>query len=175
MKMLFGWSVFIGVLWFIAFAAAQIATTMAHGGPDADAMMQLTRTIQDIGWGLASFAKPLLQLAIILLILLEAGKRLGIVSDQMTLASTYDRLLGSTTIQAAIAIIIVTAVSISALAGVGQTDVLKDLALVVVGFYFGTKKAEDRLDAPVVEPAPSAPSAPSPSSGRDYERSNPVA
>lgn len=144
MRMLLGWSVFIGLIWFLAFAAVQIAATMTPSPVDADALRILSKTLQDIGWGLASFAKPLLQLAIVLLILLEAAKRLGLISDQATLTSTYDTMLRSIRIQAVIAIIIVTAVSISALAGVGQTDVLKDLALVVVGFYFGSRK-EDHL------------------------------
>jgi hypothetical protein len=147
MKMLFGWSLFVGLVWFIAFAAVQAGVAAAP--PDvANALQPVSRALQEIGWGLASFARPLLQLAIVLLILLEAGKRLGIISDQMTLASTADRILGSTSIQAVIAIIIVVAVSISALAGIGDTGVLKDLALVVVGFYFGSKAKDTDSNHP---------------------------
>ncbi len=160
MRMLFGWSVFVGLLWFVAFVAVQ--TGVATAPPDiANALQPVAAYLRDIGWGLASFARPLLQLAIVLLILLEAGKKLGVISDQMTLAGTYDRVLSSTSIQAVIAIIIVAAVSISALAGVGDTAVLKDLALVVVGFYFGTKTKErdgqGGASLPERAPAPPAP------------------
>jgi hypothetical protein len=144
MKMLFGWSLFVGLVWFVAYVAVQVGSATAPA-EIANALIPISRSLETIGWGLATFAKPLLQLAIVLLILLEAGKRLGIISDQTTIAGTYDRILGSTSIQAAIALIIVVAVSIAALAG-NQTDVLKDLALVVVGFYFGTRKAGGRDD-----------------------------
>jgi hypothetical protein len=157
MRMLVGWSVIVGLIWFLTFAALQV---LAVSSPDTARHLEpIMQLLEGIGVGLATFIKPLLQLAIVLLILLEAAKRLGFVSDQMTISVSTSSILQSKSIQAVIAIIIVAAVSISALAGVGDTAVLKDLALVVVGFYFGTKAKEHDGQGDAISPdrAPAPP------------------
>ncbi len=61
-------------------------------------------------------------------------------------------------VQALIAIIIVSSVCIAALAGVREVNALKDLALVVVGFYFGSRRRpvdiDSQTDGVPVSPAP---------------------
>jgi hypothetical protein len=126
------------------FAALQALAVMYPNRPAVQPVLEMT---ERIGWGLAPFIKPILQLALVLVIWIEAGRRLGIISDQMTLSGSYGLIIESASIQAVIAIIIVVAVSISALAGIGDTPVLKDLALVVVGFYFGTRRSKIEAEA----------------------------
>lgn len=129
---------FVGLIWFLAFLSFQIFGFL-H--PDLRNDVQpIVERIFDIGAGLASFISPILQLALVLLIIMEAGRRIGIGSDGFSLANVLSTNAGSTSIQAIIAIIIVLAVSIAALGGIGRVDVLKDLALVVVGFYFGSRR-----------------------------------
>jgi hypothetical protein len=140
----------------LVFAALQAAAVMYPNQPAVQPVLEMT---ERIGWGLAPFIKPILQLALVLVILIEAGRRLGIISDQ-TLSGSYGLILESASIQAVIAIIIVVAVSISALAGIGDTPVLKDLALVVVGFYFGTRRSKIEAEAASSVTPPSDQSAP---------------
>ena len=80
------------------------------------------------------FVRPLVQLVIILAIVEWILKRLGI-----SLFSEKTKF--EWTIQTVIAVILVSAFAIVAL-GAGEITALKDLALVVVGFYFGTQKKQ---------------------------------
>jgi hypothetical protein len=52
-------------------------------------------------------------------------------------------------VQAFIAVAIVGALVIGALAGIGRIDTLKDIALVVVGFYFGTRRSQTSINEAV--------------------------
>jgi hypothetical protein len=81
------------------------------------------------------FARPLVQLVLILAIVEWILKRLGI-------ALFGERIVFEWNIQTIIAIIVVSAFALVALSG-GAIDPLKDVALVVVGFYFGTQKKAD--------------------------------
>jgi hypothetical protein len=76
------------------------------------------------------FARPLLQLAGLLLILHAAIKYFGGRWSLEPLGIKWE-------IRSLIAIIVVTIFSIAALAGSEATGALKDVALVVIGFYFG--------------------------------------
>jgi hypothetical protein len=140
MKLVFGWSVFVGLIWVLVFVGLQAVGALYPA--QAGNVEHLLDIVTQIGKALGDFVKPILQLALVLIILIEAAKRLGLISDDASLVGTYRSLAESASIQAVIAIIIVVAVSISALAGIGDTGVLKDLALVVVGFYFGTHRSQ---------------------------------
>jgi hypothetical protein len=49
MRMLFGWSVFVGLVWFLIFATLQV---VAITYPDqADKLAVVRTTVEQIGWG----------------------------------------------------------------------------------------------------------------------------
>ncbi len=81
------------------------------------------------------FAKPLVQLVLILAIVDWILKRLGITILGNKIPFQWN-------IQTIIALIVVSGFSLVAMSE-GAIDPLKDLALVVVGFYFGTQKKAD--------------------------------
>jgi hypothetical protein len=113
--------------------------------------------------------EPALQFGAILAILLYAAERIGLTNNQQL------KVAGSNAagIQPMIALIVVGAFSLSALTGLGgsrEAD-LKDIALVVVGFYFGTRRrdadsdegaaaARSRASAPRVDDGGSSPPPP---------------
>jgi hypothetical protein len=79
------------------------------------------------------FLKPFLQLVLILVILQWILEKLGINFQQ-------GNFKVNSNVQTVIALIVVIAFALAALSGSEGTAALKDIALVVVGFYFGTNK-----------------------------------
>ncbi|WP_236207827.1 hypothetical protein [Pseudomonas tohonis] len=86
-----------------------------------------------------NFLGPVLQLAIVVAILLHAAEKIGVLKQDAT-TSLFSKIAAANNVQAFIAIVIIVSLSIATLGGIGDVPVLKDLALVVVGFYFGTKR-----------------------------------
>ncbi|MCF2443624.1 hypothetical protein L0657_06625 [Dyadobacter sp. CY345] len=95
---------------------------------------ELGQSITNLGEEIYSFLKPFLQLALILVLVDWILSKLGIRFD------TSSSFKLEWNVQSLIAIIIISGFTIAALAGVNYADSLKDLALVVVGFYFGAQK-----------------------------------
>lgn len=83
------------------------------------------------------FVKPLVQLVIILAIVDWLLKRLGI-------SVFSDKTKFEWNVQTVIAIVIISAFALAALSGADIAS-LKDVALVVVGFYFGTQKKQNEM------------------------------
>jgi hypothetical protein len=98
------------------------------GGADRARLIQ--DSLVKVSYPLWEFARPLLQLALLLLILDAMFKRIGFRWQFEGLGITWD-------IRSLIAIIVVSAFSIAALSGSQASESLKDVALVVIGFYFG--------------------------------------
>jgi hypothetical protein len=145
MRTIVGWSVVIGLLWFLAYVALQ---ALAAAFPEQRGTIDpAIAELHSIGFGLGDFIRPIFQLALVLIILVEAARRLGVFSDTTGIATGIRSFSQTASVQAIIAIIIVVAVSISALGGLGDTTVLKDLALVVVGFYFGSRRSQNEAEA----------------------------
>lgn len=124
------------VIWFFALVFALIfgvylATIMnpdAIGGPDR---AQLVRdALERSAVPLWEFARPLLQLALLLFIAKSAVEYFGQRWSLDAFGIQWD-------IRSLIAIIVVSVFSVAALAGSDATGALKDVALVVIGFYFG--------------------------------------
>lgn len=80
-----------------------------------------------------AFFKPIAQLAIVLLVAEWVLEKFGINVGKNTSQFNW-------TIQSLIAIIVVSAFALAALGGLSNIDALKDVVLVVVGFYFGSQK-----------------------------------
>ncbi len=84
------------------------------------------------------FVRPLLQLLIVLVIIDWVLRRVGIQLGASVQSFRWD-------VQAIIAIIVIVAYALSELGGLGGGG-MKDIALVVVGFYFGTQRHAYELD-----------------------------
>jgi len=101
----------------------------------ADARL-LVRSISLEGW---QFLRPLLQLIIVFLILDWIAARIGF---QFKL----EHLKGSWNIQTFIAGLIIVTYCIAVLADIPAVNSLKDVVLIVIGFYFGTKSRAERVE-----------------------------
>jgi hypothetical protein len=132
------WTVAVGILWFVFMAVTQLLLAWYP----TNIMLQATQPLLT-NWGpqLGSFIAPILQLALVAIILLAAAERLGFVGDAKT-AWSFAAFSFPTNVQAFIAVAIIGATVIAALGGIGNAGLLKDLALVVLGFYFGTRRRE---------------------------------
>lgn len=138
MKTVVGWSVFVGVLWFAGYFALQMAAIYL---PDQrHELSGIATHILVIGQGLGKFITPILQLALVLVILASASKFLGINFSGQNISLYIRDALSTSNVQAFIAVLIVGSLCLAAIANIGQIGVLKDLALVVVGFYFGSRR-----------------------------------
>jgi hypothetical protein len=122
--------------------------------PTVSQQLQGTRDLIRIvglsGW---DFMRPLLQLLAVLVIFDWLANRLGV---QLKL----EHLRGTLSVQTFIAGAIVTTFCVAVLADIKAVEYLKDVVLIVIGFYFGTRaKTEDEkrasVEADVENPKPS--------------------
>lgn len=95
--------------------------------------LQISSKIELLCFLIWEFLRPFLQLIIILLIAEWILGKFGISISPKQSKIEWN-------IQTIIAIIIISAFALAALSGVSGVDYLKDVALVVVGFYFGSQK-----------------------------------
>lgn len=123
-------------MFFFLMLSAYIALTIASQYDTSVDHRELYRTLDEKiqyvatqGW---SLLRPFLQLILVLGVVDWILTRIGI-----NLTSPKDF---SWNVQTVIAITVTGAFCIAALANIGGASDLKDLALVVVGFYFGTQK-----------------------------------
>ncbi len=84
-----------------------------------------------------------------MLILLAAAERFGLLDGKAEWAKSIGALGASANVQAFVAVVIIGALVIGALADIKRIDVLKDIALVVVGFYFGTRRSQSTINEAV--------------------------
>ena len=142
--------IFVGILGFIVWVSSIYATFLisAQGtSNDNDAAQKIQSILLHAGEVTGSLISPAIQLGLILSVLIYAARAIGFGS-----LDTAARLRDSNysfNVQAIIAIIVIGSFSISAISGLGQTSDLKEITLVVVGFYFGTrrKQADSEADA----------------------------
>jgi hypothetical protein len=100
----------------------------------------LAATVAGIGANAWRFAEPLVQLMVLLVIVDWLLGRLGIEVKAGLKGFDWN-------VQAVIAITVIGSFALAALGGISQgVGVLKDLALVVVGFYFGTQRKMVEVD-----------------------------
>lgn len=105
------------------------------------ALVPLLTSIASVGSAAWDFVRPLLQLGVVLLIVDWLLGRFG-----FSLAGRRNSRL-DWNIQTIIALMVVGAFAIAALGGLAGVSALKDLALVVVGFYFGTQKKSVEVES----------------------------
>jgi hypothetical protein len=128
--------VFVFFLLVIGYAAAAF---WAATNPNQAAPGALLATVMSIGQAAWLFARPLLQLAIVLMIIDWILRRLGIQLGAGARHFDWN-------VQAIIAIVVVAAFAVAELSGIGSGS-LKDVVLVVVGFYFGTQRRTLEVDS----------------------------
>jgi hypothetical protein len=113
-----------------------LKVVVAYNSFDAKSTELVASTVQEVR-SLASvffdFVRPFIQLVIILLVLEWLLNKFGLSFDRRT--SKFDW-----NVQTIIALVVVGSFALAALSGVEGAGMLKDVALVVVGFYFGTQK-----------------------------------
>jgi hypothetical protein len=137
-------SVLVFLLLLAAFLALTFAEVYSTGEQERQVWTQMSAVIATVGARAWEFIRPLLQLAVLLLIVDWLLGRLGIAPFSHGTARS-----GAWSVQAIIALIIVGALGLAALSDVAMgLAILKDLALVVVGFYFGTQKRSTEIETP---------------------------
>jgi hypothetical protein len=124
----------IFVLLFGAYLVVELVPAEYLGGPDR--VRIVSETISHVGSQAWEFGRPIVQLVVVLLILQWILKSAG--SHLSALPIRFDDT------RALLALIVVVTFSISALAGGPGQSLLKDVALVVIGFYFGALKPENK-------------------------------
>jgi hypothetical protein len=145
MRFVLGWTVFVGLIWFVAVIVLRL---LAVYTPEyRDTLEPITSDLTSYGLRLGQFIAPVLQLALVLAVLIGVAERLGVLRGTALSSLSLSAVTTSGNIQALIAITIVVALVISALGNIGDVGTLKDLALVVIGFYFGTRRRQGELEA----------------------------
>jgi hypothetical protein len=128
-------AMFLFFLVFGAYLLVELVPSEYLGG--IDRVRIVSDSIKIVASESWDFARPFIQLIIILAILQPLLEKSGVKINLASLSSSLD-------VRSTIAILVISAFCIAALAGVSGYSALKDVALVVVGFYFGglVKKPE---------------------------------
>ena len=134
MKGIVGWVAFLTLI-FVALVVGLEVAAINSESAQADKYRAMKDTISGIGGTGWSFVSPLLQLIIVLLILEWFAQRLG-------LGFKLSDIGGSANVQVLIAVFVIGSYCVAVLGGIRGADSLKEIALIVVGFYFGSRLAE---------------------------------
>jgi hypothetical protein len=123
------------LLYVLATGLGVYFKSFAGEGADkfGDVFNKLADNLSSLGYIAFNFLRPFLQLILILVIIEWLLNKFNISLSSPSLKLDWN-------VQTVIALIVVCAFSIAALGDIAGADSLKDLALVVVGFYFGTQK-----------------------------------
>lgn len=141
LRWIIGWTMTLFVLLLVAYLGFSYASIWDQN-PDHQRIFQVALMhLPEIARTLWNFIRPFVQLVLVLLIVDWILGRWGI-----SFKSKIQELEWN--VQTMIALIVIGAFSIAALGGIGGADALKDLALVVVGFYFGTQRRTMQLQSP---------------------------
>jgi len=127
MKTIVSTAAWLFALVFCVYLAVELVPANYLGGADrvrivADRIGQVTSEAWD-------FARPILQLVVVLLIIKSFAGFVNMESDVQRLIFSDTRSL--------LATVVVVAFAFAALAGTPGQSLLKDVALVIIGFYFG--------------------------------------
>jgi hypothetical protein len=146
------WLIFLVFLWVFLVLGLQLA---AYYQPEqAQELLRFQGALFSFGAAAGQFFRnsfdsvfaPIIQFGLIALILIWIAERLGLLRDGLALPSFASfSTLTSSQVQAFIAVIIISSFSLVAL---WRQDVsaLKDIGLVVVGFYFGTRRRQTEIE-----------------------------
>lgn len=133
LKLIVGWTILVFILLFVFYAALKILLLNDPSLSSNSILTDVTRSLESAATTYWVFISPLLQLSIVLVIIEWILAKLGI-----SLTSKPQNIQWN--VQTIIALVIICAFAIAALADIKGASYLKDMALVVVGFYFGSQK-----------------------------------
>jgi len=139
MKGIIGWVAFLTVIFLVLVVGLEVAAINSEAA-QAEKYRAMKDTISGIGGSGWRFVSPLLQLIIVLLILEWFAQRLG-------LGFKLSDIGGAANVQVLIAVFVIGAYCLAVLGGIPGADSLKEIALIVVGFYFGSRLAEKQQRA----------------------------
>jgi hypothetical protein len=128
MKSLITIAGFLFLVVFVAYVAVEAVPSDLIGGPDR--VRIISEKIEVVGHEAWMFGRPILQLAVMLVIVEWALARAGIKLDPATFRLSWD-------VRSFVAILVVASFCLAALAGSQASGALEDVCLVVIGFYFG--------------------------------------
>jgi hypothetical protein len=81
MKAIIGWTVFVGAVWLILYTSVQIVLVTTQDQNIRSALGPVLENLGSIGHELAYFIRPILQLALILVIIIEAARKVGLFHE----------------------------------------------------------------------------------------------
>ncbi len=131
LKWIINLTIFLALLFLIAIVSVQIAAL--YDREHQQTYQEIATLLMGMGRGGWDFVRPFMQLVLILIIVDWILGKWGISWQSTSLGITWN-------VQTIIALVVVGAFAIAAMGGLGGVGALKDLALVVVGFYFGTQQ-----------------------------------
>ena len=143
MHRLIRYVVIIVVIYLLAIVALEALALMYAGARDETGLRmmervdRIERVVMEGGARAWNFASPLLQLVVVLMVLEWFAERMGVSVRLQELGLTWN-------IQTLIALVVITSFCIAALAGISGVSYLKDITLAVIGFYFGSRQAEQQ-------------------------------
>ena len=125
-----------------------------QGSPQSASSAVVNTVLSDLlQWGaaLGHFIAPVVQIALIVMILIAAAERFGFTQEKR-LWGGFAALGAASNVQAFIAVAIIGGLVFGMFGGLLSSEAtkdLKDLALVVVGFYFGTRRRQGEVEEAV--------------------------
>lgn len=145
LRLIINTTIFIFILLLITYVTLRVIPIYDENIKREDLLRMIADDIKIIGIYVFEFVRPFLQLVIILVILEWLLNKFGISLNLNILRLDKN-------VQTPIALVIIVAFALAALSDVTGASMLKDVALVVVGFYFGTQKKNEQT-APSETPA----------------------
>ena len=121
------------IILLIVFIGLKVVTVYEPDGGRKLLLTEIVSKIESISLLTWNFLKPFLQLIVILLIVEWLLGKFG-----FSFTSKESKVEWN--VQTIIALVIVSSFALAALSGIEGVGYLKDLSLVVVGFYFGSQK-----------------------------------
>jgi hypothetical protein len=161
MSSILKWIVGVRAVWFAVTLGLMAYLTWVHAssqGAPAGATSVGEQVVTGVlahvlDWGtqLGHFIAPIVQIALIIMIMIAAAERFGFTAEKR-LWSGFAALGAENNVQAFIAVAIIGGLVLGMFGGLLGSDAikdLKDLALVVVGVYFGTRRRQGEVEEAV--------------------------
>jgi hypothetical protein len=143
------------ILLLASILAIQIYFIVYQDAAAANTFYEMNTSIKLFGWSLWELIQPVLQLALLLAVLLFFYRNSGMAqrfAETRSFGSAFNT-------QSAIALIIIGSFAVAALTRPEAATQLKEIALVVVGFYFGTRQRRGEAGDAEANPADQGPAA----------------
>lgn len=136
LRTILGWTLTVFTLIFVAYIALKFFLLQhLSDTTDSQSLSTIAASLEIAAAEFWKFISPLLQLSIVLVIVEWVLSKLGVKLIPHAQQMSWN-------VQTVIALVIICTFAIASLADIKGAVYLKDMALVVVGFYFGSKRQE---------------------------------